>query len=377
MTYWIIESHNNKLATNIFIDTENKVYKTTDKVESDSNIDVTYICKIKCVDFQEEKGHNNKGVLTEVYDVTNLSNIVEIKSTHKRLKCINDIRQAYKEQNTDYLVRKEFSQENYKDKLIYATDLDRTLIYSERFLNEHTENKEKAVVCESDILKGKIISYMSSEVRKELISLNKRDDVAFVPVTTRSYREFNRINLGFKPKFAIIDCGGTILYRGKPLQEYEEYIKDNVDICDILSLKIELEQLSTLSREVAYVDNKFLFTKTDKPDDFDAEANFLQEVFPKIEIIRQGSKVYCVPRAFTKGIALRWLQNKLKNDKILATGDSILDISMLAIANYAVLPSHASLLQEEYVKTTRISEGGIDSPLATIELAYRVLEGKE
>lgn len=77
--------------------------------------------------------------------------------------------------------------------MIYASDLDRTLIFSHRFLDEHKYNKKIVLVEDKD---GKEISYMSELAYNKLQEINNNKDITFIPTTTRSLEEYNRIRLG-------------------------------------------------------------------------------------------------------------------------------------------------------------------------------------
>ena len=255
-------------------------------------------------------------------------------------------------------------------KVIYATDLDRTLIFSKRFINENCINDRKYTLVET--IDTKEISYMSNKVIEALLSLNTNNNVMIVPVTTRSIEEYNRIKLPINPEYTILSCGGTILKNGETIKEYEEYINSNIKRIEMMSLAMDLEDLKSVNRDSKFIDNKYVFTKTDNPEYFDLEIEALNYKYPNFIITRQKFKVYAVPSCFNKGVALRWLQNYLGINKIVASGDSELDLPMLAIANYAVIPDHGELIKNGYVKDGRIVSDDINSPLHTIKLVETV-----
>lgn len=257
-------------------------------------------------------------------------------------------------------------------KLLYATDLDRTLIYSHRFIDTHETKSEYTLVEKKGDTE---ISYMSNKVRSKLHDINRNKHVTVVPVTTRSKEEYERVNLGVKTRFAIIDSGGTILEYGKPMEDWEEYIKENVNMKELAGCAMELNIAESTNRDSKLIDGKYVFTKTDRPEIFDTEAEEIAARYPTIDITRVGSKVYAIPKSFNKAIALRWLQLRLGSDKLLASGDSLLDLPMLAIANYAIVPNHGELVQCRYVTEGRIIDGGIDSPLKTFDLIENILNG--
>lgn len=254
-------------------------------------------------------------------------------------------------------------------KLMYATDMDRTIIYSQRFLDEYPPDCEYEVAEKKD---DRVISYISSEVKKQLTELNKQSKVEIVPVTTRSWDEFNRIDLGFKTRYAIISNGGIILEKGKPMKDWEKYIRENINIADLLSAKMDLDEISCTIRDTKLIDNRYLFNKIEDTKLYSLEIQQLISRYPNISFVIQRNKVYGVPKAFSKAIAVRWLQNKIKADTLVASGDSELDLPMLAIANYAVTPKHGSLYKDGYVLDGRLAEEGINSPLYTIDLINKI-----
>lgn len=254
--------------------------------------------------------------------------------------------------------------------LIYATDMDRTVIYSKKFLDEY-KPKCKYEVAEKK--EDREISYISTEVKEKLKKLNKQLNLKIVPVTTRSLEEFNRIDLGFKTKYVIVSNGGVILENGKPMSEWEEYINKNIALNELMLASMDLEDLESTIRDTKIIDGKYLFNKVENTEVFDVEVEILKERYTSLEFVRQRNKVYAIPKAFSKAIALRWLQNKLKADTLVVSGDSELDLPMLAIANYAVIPKHGSLYKDGYVLNGRLTDEGINSPLYTINLVNELM----
>lgn len=254
--------------------------------------------------------------------------------------------------------------------ILYATDMDRTMIFSHRFIKEHKPTSEYALVEKKD---DKEISYMSNKVISRLHDLNENEHISIVPVTTRSIEEFKRINLGIKTRFAIVSNGGTILEYGKPMDSWEGYIKDNINRFDLADCALDMSELASVSRESKFIDNKYIFNKTNNPEVYDAEVGALIGKYPNLTFVRQKNKVYAIPKCFSKAIALRWLQNRIGYAKLVASGDSELDLPMLAIADYAVIPDHGDLLKCGYVTDGRIVSGGIDSPLQTFDIVEQAL----
>lgn len=196
--------------------------------------------------------------------------------------------------------------------MIFATDLDRTMIYSKRMFD--IEKIKNVTLVET--LDGKDITYMSNYALKELEELNKQ--IYVIPTTTRSFEQFMRIKTFKYCKYAIVANGGTILYNGKVLKEWEEHISDilkNYTI-EMENMKKFLNNQSVITREATLVDGKFVFTKT---DDIEKCEKILEEKLDKKlwNYCFQGDKVYIIPKEVTKSNAINYLKNLL-NEKILA-----------------------------------------------------------
>ena len=251
-------------------------------------------------------------------------------------------------------------------KVLYASDLDRTLIFSGRFLNEHP-TKASYSPCEyKDI---RVISFMADDVKEKLKVINSNENCIFVPVTTRSLSEYQRINLGVKPKYAITSNGGIILKDGEPLQEWTSYVKSKLNTMETLDIvKIIEDEMTSVDYTPKLIDGCYIFFKTDHPTLYDQEVLYLMAQFNDWDFIRQRNKCYAVPKHFSKQIALRWLWRKLDKPYIVASGDSELDLAMLTLADWAVIPKHGTLISERYVEDGTIVDGGILSPLETMKI---------
>lgn len=260
--------------------------------------------------------------------------------------------------------------------ILYATDLDRTLIYSGRFIKEFpTDSKIKVV----EKLKDKEISYMSEEVIEGLEKLRSEQDLKIVVATTRSCEEYLRINLPIVPDYAIIDNGGTILDKDeKPLDEWDKYIQSQLNMHEATSLILDIEdELESVDYRVKMIDNRYLFFKTKDPELYDDEIASLIDKYNNWTFTRQRNKCYAIPNHFSKQIALRYLWHETNQPCIVASGDSELDLPMLTLADYAVIPKHGDLIQCGYVKSGRVAEGGINSPLYTFDIIEKLLRGQK
>lgn len=257
-------------------------------------------------------------------------------------------------------------------KLIYASDLDRTLIFSERFIKEYPSDTPYSPVEYKGI---EVVSYMDDKVKAELIELAKRPEVEFIPITSRSTEEYNRINLGFKPEYVVSASGGVILHNGEIDLEYAKYVKKYMDYNEALNILADVEDcLDSVDYSVKMIDNTYLFYKTNDPKRYDDEVLQLMVKYPDWTFTRQNNKCYAIPSHISKQVALRWLWHELGQPKIVASGDSELDLPMLSLADIAVIPKHGTLVTDRYILDGNIVDGGITSPLKTFEFVRSILE---
>lgn len=239
--------------------------------------------------------------------------------------------------------------------LIFFSDLDKTLIYSYK----HDIGKEKELV---EMYQGREVSYISkktSDLLKKMMGTRKiaeNNNVLFVPTTTRTIQQYNRITLPIeKQKFALVCNGGILLEEGNINQVWYkkslEIIKDsNAEIKKAISI---LEKDESVNFEIRYIEDLFVFTKSEDPQ---KTLNNLKESIDqdKVDVFLNGVKVYAVPKKLTKGNAVKrfidFYKNNIKQDdiktddikaediKTVAAGDSLFDISMLESVDQAFAP---------------------------------------
>ncbi len=229
-------------------------------------------------------------------------------------------------------------------KILFATDLDRTMIYSAKFLNDHVRSFVACV--ESDGTKE--ISFMLSEAIEMRTLLSKL--LYFVPVTTRAKHLYDRVHLFQDSPFAIIENGATILHFGKTLGVWETQIQSYLKSGDFHSKLEAMTQLLisselTLPDTVQWIGDKFIMCKTDFTQEMD---QYLLAVLDhdSFNFTIQGKKVYIIPKEITKENALRFLENYLDTNYTIAAGDGKLDYGMLIHGDVGFLPGDASLLEE-------------------------------
>jgi len=256
---------------------------------------------------------------------------------------------------------------------VFASDLDQTLIYSKRWLPEPLEQNGLTPYQCVEIYNGDNFSFMYTEAAEALIQI--QDQYTFIPVTTRTRAQYERIRFhGFEPLVAVVANGGIILNNGQVDQEWEKIIQDGLKSCTAINeMQKHAEILSVQDgfKKFGNADELFFYMITD-PEKFDRGP--LQELYPIFEehgweIHDQGKKVYFVPNAVSKGRALQYLKEKNGYSRIVSAGDSKLDESMIRICNHFLVPGHSGL--NGHYKSREV---GLASGRDLINEALRYLE---
>ncbi|WEK55072.1 MAG: hydrolase [Candidatus Cohnella colombiensis] len=235
--------------------------------------------------------------------------------------------------------------------MIYASDLDQTLIYSTRSMGIDTASP---LVMPAETIDGKVSSYISIAAFNQLQRLN--GELNFIPVTTRTIAQYKRIELFYEqvqPKYAITSNGGNILVEGTPDLEWNEYIRGNV-----ASQSAPMEQIRELIEAIwneewcvgqRYCDELFIALVIHREivpwDVLNPVVTSIRELGWDVSI--QGRKIYFVPRAVSKQAALAHLKQFLGASVVIASGDSLLDQCLLDFADYPIAARHGELYREQ------------------------------
>lgn len=228
--------------------------------------------------------------------------------------------------------------------MIFATDLDCTLIYAERFLASY--EKETLNI---EIFKEKPISYISA---KALTLLKELDKVAMViPITTRNREQYERISIWreyIKPQIYVVNNGGTIFVEGKEDRIWAAKIKKQLNALT-LSYEEALSLFLSLYRgpieRYKKSDELIWLVLSDKNHiDWEAVKDFQRHVEGhgwRIDV--NGRKIYLYPDCIRKWEALRYIKANYLNEKIVAAGDSLFDSEMIHQAEFGIVPKGASV----------------------------------
>lgn len=213
---------------------------------------------------------------------------------------------------------------------ILFSDLDGTLIFSAK-----RKQVGDIVVERRDGLEISCVTARQAEIFPRLSGV--------IPVTTRSVEQYKRIEfagLGFSPRYALCDNGGTLLVNGEPDAEWSEWSAEIVAECsdELSAFRELLERDPRRIFETRLVDGLFVFTKSAEP----AETLKYIGEGSKCECFFTGEKVYVIPKKLNKGAAAKRLAKRLGLSEFAAAGDSLMDASMLNAANVAVFTEDIS-----------------------------------
>lgn len=254
--------------------------------------------------------------------------------------------------------------------IVFFSDLDNTIIYSYR----HDIGKKKRCV---EIYQGREVSFITEDTYELLKAV--KESVLFVPVTTRTIEQYERIDLRIGAiAYALVCNGGVLLKDGQEDNLwYEESLELVLDCREELR-RAEIMMLGDENRdfEVRNIRNLFLFTKSSKPIQ---SAEVLKQKLDgkRVEVFSNGVKVYVVPKALNKGAAVRRLRNKLCAEAAIAAGDSEFDISMLEEADIGFAPEELADFHKFRKKITAIPKTCIFSDEVLDYINRRVIKERE
>jgi hydroxymethylpyrimidine pyrophosphatase-like HAD family hydrolase len=251
-------------------------------------------------------------------------------------------RSWFSAQELDYI--KNFSPISTHD--VFASDLDRTMVYS---LGSSGLKNNHPVLTVAEFHKEKPLSYVTDFSYRILDFLS--DSLYFVPATTRSLGQFRRIILPpiSRSLYAVTNNGGKILSNGVEDPDWTTYIKGYLE-----ESSVHLDEVKNIIEEkysrpwihnMTFADDLFIVLHVDKaniPKSYvDDLTSWLTERGWKSSL--QGSKLYCIPAALTKGAAVQEVCQRLNSSGLYSAGDSLLDRTLLSLADIAYRPAHGEL----------------------------------
>lgn len=233
---------------------------------------------------------------------------------------------------------------------MFASDLDRTLIYSNKALADFGHSGEDLIAVESK--DDREIAFMTQEARRLLKEISAQ--MLFVPVTTRTYEQYKRIFIFqdvLNIPYTVTSNGANIHYHGKPLEEWSVIVRKRLKAeCALLEEMIDRSQSLELNGKIKMAENLFFYYILEEKLTAAAKKAIagLAESFGW-RISHQGRKLYFMPNPICKGEAVKFIHEREDIKMVFGAGDSMLDHDFLKYCDYAYVPSHGELAAEKSI----------------------------
>ncbi|MBA2811623.1 HAD family hydrolase [Streptomyces sp. KM273126] len=250
--------------------------------------------------------------------------------------------------------------------VLVASDLDRTLIYSAAALALTMPDARAPRLLCVEVHESRPLSYMTETAAGLLTDLG--DAAVFVPTTTRTRKQYQRINLpGPAPEYAICANGGHILVDGVTDPAWHARVLARLaDECAPLDeVRAYMEATSDPSwvRKHRVAEDLFVYLVVERellPEDWVKELAVWAEN-RGWTVSLQGRKIYAVPKPLTKSAAVREIARRTGAELTLAAGDSLLDADLLLAADRGWRPGHGELADAGWTApaVTALPERGV------------------
>ncbi len=228
---------------------------------------------------------------------------------------------------------------------VVACDLDQTLIYSRRSFRLPSGADEPDLVTVERI-DGEPAAFCTTGAAELIVKLHAT--ATLVPVTTRTRAQYERVDLGVRPQYAITTNGGHLLLDGRPDEDWAAAVRGRIaaHACPLADVRAAAQRLAADGwvRVSRVADDLFVYLvayeRAGIPDLSGLAAGLAADGWA---LSVQGRKVYLVPAVLTKEAALAEVMRRIGHARLAAAGDSLLDAGMLAGADLAVRPAHGEL----------------------------------
>ena len=232
--------------------------------------------------------------------------------------------------------------------MIFASDLDQTLIYSPKSFRL-VAGQDMIAVSAIEMYEGRQISFMADRAMTKLQKIAGAS--LFVPATTRTIEQYKRISLFHEkviPMYSVVSNGGNVLINGVVDLVWQRKVKENLEGC--LCLEKMLQSFHEIHHEswaapVRMADGLFYYCVVEREqvpvrelEDFSLWAEG-----QNWKVSLQGRKLYLVPQVVNKWAAVAYIRDLVQEKVVIAAGDSLLDLCMLEQADYAMAPCHGEL----------------------------------
>jgi phosphoserine phosphatase len=231
---------------------------------------------------------------------------------------------------------------------LVACDLDRTLIYSATALGLGEPDSAAPRLVVAEVYRGVPISFLTR--RAELLLARLAVCAMFVPTTTRTLAQYERVRLFDRPPaFAVTTNGARIVVDGDPDGDWTATVTALLastcaplgDVADQVA-KVADPRWVLSRREAEGYFCYLVVNRAELPATFVADLTAWCDPLGWV-VSLQGRKIYAVPRPLTKSAALAEIVRRTGATRLFAAGDSLLDADLLDAAEFGVRPAHGEL----------------------------------
>ena len=221
--------------------------------------------------------------------------------------------------------------------ILFASDLDNTLLFSHR----HRQPGDRCV----ERLNGAEQSFFTQDTLDLLPQVVRR--VHLLPITTRSVEQYLRIQWpeGTVPRWALTANGAVLLRDGEVDRAWyaasQALVRDHREALAAVLDHLTRQGGATSARCVEGV-----YVYAAYPDTPTAERAARDWCGGSaLRAVVSGRKVYFFPPGIDKGTALRRAVERFGLERVIAAGDSVIDVPMLRRADLALIPDTELLPQ--------------------------------
>ncbi|MFJ6717507.1 MULTISPECIES: HAD family hydrolase [unclassified Streptomyces] len=252
--------------------------------------------------------------------------------------------------------------------VLVASDLDRTLIYSAAALGLTMPDPVAPRLLCVEVHESRPLSYMTETAAGLLAELTADPGVVWVPTTTRTRKQYQRIRFpGRRAKYAICANGGQLLVDGVPDRDWRRRVAARLaEECAPLA-EVHEHLLATADpawlRKARVAEDLFAYLVVERalvPDEWlKALVSWAEPRGWTVSL--QGRKIYAVPRPLTKSAAMREVARRTGAGTTLAAGDSLLDADLLLAADRGWRPGHGELADAGWTagSVTALTQAGV------------------
>lgn len=266
--------------------------------------------------------------------------------------------------------------------MMFASDLDRTLIYSNRAL-AHLHNNQEMNVRPVEFIDHQPITFISEQCLYLLKQLSR--ELLFVPVTTRSIEQYKRIHIfqqELPVQYAVTTNGANIFYKNQPLHDWNLKLIENLKT-EAAAIPELLDTLSPFLKEIngrlKIVEDLFVYLILEQTIELSLKSALFEAVSPlgwKVSL--QGRKLYFMPNLISKGNAVQYIAEREGIQPQFGAGDSLFDDDFLQICSHRFVPAHGELVHEIGTKDSKKPMGNDSkSPFYEITNAKGIAAGEE